>query len=99
MTKEQILDEHLKGKCCDRNQGGYIDDYGVYDNIEAAMDEFAAQEVKEFIEFTEKQKWSQGDSGLWYNYGVDIAEQLEVTTPLLYAAFIIHRKLQQSREN
>ena len=50
MIKKEILDQHLEHKCCDR-EIGYIDDYGVYEPIENAMEEYAKQQVKNAIKF------------------------------------------------
>lgn len=48
-TKEEILDEHLNECCCNREEG-YIDEYGVYPNIEAAMEEYGIQMYNQAIE-------------------------------------------------
>jgi len=52
MTKEEILDNYLKDKCCSR-EFDYIDDYVVYGLIENAMQEYADQQTKELQERVE----------------------------------------------
>jgi hypothetical protein len=43
-TKEEILDEHLvKNKIFSDRKADYIDDYGVHEVIEDAMDEYAKE--------------------------------------------------------
>ena len=58
-TKEEILDSHLKENYADREKN-YIDDYGVHEHIEDAMEEYAKQEALNILIFYKKMQSENG---------------------------------------
>lgn len=77
----EILDEYLEHENFDT-----ITD-GQYHHIKLAMDEFAMQEVNEFIIWADKNNWQQMAGCIWWNFKVDYSEQKELTTLKLYVLY------------